>query len=345
MVRANGSYPLCPGFKSLHRHHPLIKTFRRDIKALPLRDGDRVLAAVSGGGDSVGMLALLLSARPRPDLEIGVAHVHHNLRGEEADRDQAAVEALAGTLGLPFLTVRLEGVPDRGQSVEEWARLGRYAALENLRRQGGWDWVATAHSRDDQAETVLLRIGRGSGLQGLAGILPVSGHTVRPVLGLSGGELREAAQACGLRFLEDSTNRDRRYLRNRIRLDVLPAVEAAMPGFTRHLAALARLASEAPAYSRALEVAVFEGDSLYYDCSALAELTDGEGLAAMRQGLLLSRGHLRRIGEKHIRALWSLRDTRPGASVALPGGWEGVREKAGVRLRRRPGQEVAGEMS
>ncbi len=339
MVRANGSYPLCPGFKSLHRHHPLIKKFRQDLKSLPIRDGERVLAAVSGGGDSVGLLALFLSARPRPDLELGVAHVHHNLRGVEADRDQAAVAGLAEALGLSFRTTRLDGAPAQGQSVEEWARLGRYAALESLRTKGRWDWVATAHSRDDQAETVLLRIGRGTGLQGLAGILPVAGRTVRPVLDFSGNELRQAAADCGLGYLEDSTNRDRRFLRNRVRLDVLPAVDAAMPGFSRHLAALARLAAEAPAYSRALEVAVFEGDSLYYECSALSELTEGEGLAAMRQGLLLSRGHLRRIGEKHLRALWALKSARTGASVALPGGWEGIREKKGIRLRRRPETE------
>ena len=111
VVRANGSYPLCPGFKSLHRHHPLLKQFRRDLKGLPLGDGDRVLLAVSGGGDSVGLMALFLSALPRPDLALGVAHVHHNLRGAEADGDEAAVKALAGAVGLPFVRARLAGKP------------------------------------------------------------------------------------------------------------------------------------------------------------------------------------------------------------------------------------------
>lgn len=331
MVRANGSYPLCPGFDSLHRHHPLLKQFRRDLKGLPLGDGDRLLVAVSGGGDSVGLLALLLSARPRPDLVLGVAHVHHNLRSAEADRDEAAVAALAKALGLPFCRAKLRGKPARGQSTEEWAREGRYAALERLRAKGSWDWVATAHSLDDQAETVLMRIARGTGISGLSGIHPLSGRVVRPALGLTGAQLRQAAATCGLRWLEDSSNSDHRYLRNRVRQEVLPALEAALPGISARLAALARLAREArpqapPAIAR------LEGDAVYYECDALSGLAEGQGLELFRAGLRTARGHLRRIAERHLRALWALRTARPGAQVALPGGWAGTREARGIRL-------------
>ncbi len=331
MVRANGSYPLCPGFDSLHRHHPLLKRFRSDLKAYPLRDGHRVLVAVSGGGDSVGLLALLMSARPRPDLVLGVAHVHHNLRGSEADRDEAAVAALAKALGLPFCKARLRGKPVRGESTEEWAREGRYAALERLRAKGSWDWVATAHSLDDQAETVLMRIARGTGIAGLSGIHPLSGRVVRPALGLTGAHLRQAAESCGLRWLEDSSNCDHRYLRNRVRQEALPALEAALPGISARLAALARLAREArpqapPAIAR------LEGDAVYYECDALSGLAEGQGLELFREGLRTARGHLRRIAERHLRALWALRTARPGAEVALPGGWSGTREARGIRL-------------
>ncbi len=336
MVRANGSYPLCPGFKSLHRHHPLLKRFRHDLKELGLAGGQRMLLAVSGGGDSVGMLALFLSACPRPDLALGLAHVHHNLRAGEADRDQEFVYRLAETLGLPCASVTLRGKPAPAQSWEEWAREGRYAALESLRERGRWDWLATAHSRDDQAETVLLRIHRGTGLQGLAAIRPVAGRVLRPVLEFSGPELREAATACGLGYIEDSSNRDRRFLRNRLRLDVMPILEASMPGFTRRLSALARLAAEAGPRANPLEFADLSAGTLYYRCDALAALPRGEGLELLRQGLALVRGHLRSIGERHLRALWALREARPGATVALPGGWAGVREKAGIRLGALP---------
>jgi tRNA(Ile)-lysidine synthetase-like protein len=299
-----------------------------------------VLVAISGGGDSVGLLAFLLSALPRPGLVLGVAHVHHNLRGSEADRDRAAVRDLARSLGLPFSSARLKSRPPKGDSVEAWARTERYAALERLRLRGKWDLVATAHTLDDQAETVLMRIARGTGLQGLSGILARNGKVVRPALGLRGAELREAARSCGLAFLEDSSNSDRRFLRNRVRREVLPAVESALPGFSRRLAALARLASEAapPAGSKALTVAVLEADGLYYERADLAEWTDGEGLAALREGIRAARGHLGGLTERHLRALWSLRTCRPGAAVPLPGGWEGTVEGRRIRIgpRREP---------
>jgi tRNA(Ile)-lysidine synthase len=302
-----------------------------DLKALRFRDGHRVLLAVSGGGDSVGLLALLLSALPRPDLTLGVAHVHHNLRGPEADRDEAAVKDLARALDLPFCRAKLRGQPARGQSTEEWAREGRYAALERLRSKGSWDWLATAHSLDDQAETILMRIARGTGIQGLSGIHPVSGRVVRPALGLKGAQLREAARACGLSWLEDSSNSDRRYLRNRVRTEVLPSLEAALPGISVRLAALARLAREArpPAPP---SIARMEGETVYYGCDELSGLGEGQGLELLREGLRAARGDLRRIAESHLRALWGLRMARPGAVVALPGGWAGTREARGIRL-------------
>ncbi len=288
----------------------------------------------------MGLLALFLSARPRPDLELGVAHVHHNLRGDEADRDLRAVRDLARSLGLPFASARLRGRPPQGESVEAWARAGRYASLEGLRKRGAWDLIATAHSLDDQAETVLLRIARGTGLQGLAGILQRNGRVVRPSLGLTGDELREAARACGLSYLEDSSNADRRFLRNRVRREVLPVAEAALPGFSRRLAALARLAAEASGGSvpKGPPVAALEADGLYYECADLAEWTDGEGLAALREGIRAARGHLGGLTERHLRALWSLRTCRPGAAVPLPGGWEGRVE--GRRIRIGPRREL-----
>jgi tRNA(Ile)-lysidine synthase len=308
------------------------------LKALPIRDGSRVLLACSGGADSLGMLALFLSALPRPHVALGLAHVHHNLRGREADRDEAAVHQLASALGLPFYSLRLSGGPARGQSREEWARERRYAALEELRADEGWDWVATAHSLDDQAETLLIRMHRGCGLDGLAGILPVSSRVVRPVLELSRAELREAAEACGFRPLQDSSNLSRRYLRNRLRLDALPALEAALPGLSRQLAALARRARLANPGLRAPEVAAVEGDTLYYPCETLIRLGEGAGLAALRQGLLTYRGDLRRIGERHLKALWALAVASPGATVALPGRLEGVREKGRVSVRPSAGK-------
>ncbi len=264
--------------------------------------------------------------------------MHHNLRGDEADRDAEAVKALAETLRLSFSMKKLSGKPERGQSTEEWAREGRYEALEAMRVHGGWDWVATAHTLDDQAETVLMRIARGTGIHGLAGIHPVAGRVVRPVLTFSGHQLREAAAACGLRWLEDSTNRDPRYLRNRVRHEVLPSLESALPGISRRLAALARLAREA-APLQAPRIAALHAGTLYYEEEALEGLGECQALEAFRGGIREVRGHLRGITERHLRALWALRTSAPGGIVALPGGWEGTRDKGGIRIGPASGLE------
>ena len=332
MVRANGSYPLCPGFKSLHRHHPLLGKFRKQLRALGLCGQERLLLAISGGGDSVGMLALFLSLRRRPEFVIGVAHVEHGLRNSGGRRDAAAVAALAGECGLPFSQVSLKGRPGRGVSIEEWAREHRYAALEKLRRGGKWDFVATAHSSDDQAETVLMRIARGAGLAGIVGIRPMAGRVVRPVLKFSGVELRSLARECNLEWLSDPTNEDLRFERNRVRLEVMPFLEERLPGFSRHLTALA---GEAASLSRPdlQEVAVMETESVYYPLEVLRSLGKERSESAFREGLRVVRGDLRRVGRAHYVAIWSLVESAPGARVALPSGWAGVREKAGIRLK------------
>jgi len=307
------------------------------LAGTPILPGQRVLLAVSGGGDSVGMVALFLSAAPRPALRLGLAHVHHRLRDAEADRDEAFVHHLAARLDLPFFSLRLAGKPAKGESVEAWARDERYAALESLRFDEGYDWVATAHQIEDQAETLLMRIWRGTGLDGLSGIWPVADRVVRPLLDFRAEELRQAAHECGLPFVEDSSNRDRKLVRNRVRRELLPAVEKCLPGFSRHAADLARRVLAEKAHPIGAEVAVLEGDTLYCPCEALVNLGLPLGLAALRSGLRRLQGGLRRIGETHLKALWSLATAARGATVALPRGWEGVREKRGIRVRRTGG--------
>jgi tRNA(Ile)-lysidine synthase len=280
------------------------------------------------------MLALFLSALPRPDMAVGIAHVEHGLRGGEGEGDAAWVGDLAGALGLPFRLAHLSDRPSRGQSPEEWAREGRYGALEEARLAGKWDFTATAHSSDDQAETVLLRIARGAGLGGLAGILPRAGRVLRPVLSLSGAELRRAARECGLGWREDATNGDMSVPRNRVRREVLPLLESAMPGISRHLAALAPQA--AALVPPDLEnVATIEAGSVYYSVEVLRSLGREGAVAALKEGLKAVRGDLRRMGRAHYEALWSLLSSRPGAAADLPIGWQGIREKTGLRLHKK----------
>ncbi len=197
-----------------------------------------MLAAVSGGADSTALLYLLA----RLGQPLGAAHVHHGLR-DEADDDLQFVERIARRLGVPFFEEHVTPVPD-GHSPEARARHLRYSALERLRVGHGYAWIATAHTEDDQAETVLLRAIRGSAPAGLSGIRPVDGRVrlIRPLLGARRAELRRYLEARGLGWREDRTNSDVQIPRNRIRHEVLSPLEAAHPGAVR---ALARLASDA----------------------------------------------------------------------------------------------------
>lgn len=204
--------------------------------------GDRVLAAVSGGPDSVCLAHWLAGEARRRGLTLELMHVDHGLRRESA-ADALFVRRLGAELGLP-VTVERVAVERRGQGLEHAARKARYAALARRARRGRFDKVATGHQRDDQAETLLLHLLRGTRLEGLGGIPPARplapGVTlVRPLLELSRAEVLAYLKAHGLRHRLDKTNLDRRLARNWVRRDLLPRLEKRAPGFARRLAGLA----------------------------------------------------------------------------------------------------------
>jgi tRNA(Ile)-lysidine synthase len=210
----------------------------------------RVAVAVSGGADSVGLLRELAEAAPDIGLVLAVAHVHHGIRGAEADADGKFVENLAQQLGLPFYLHRAD-TPHRAQekreTLEEAARNVRYAWFRELMAQGKADAVVTAHTLDDQAETVLHRLLRGAWTEGLAGIHPVvacaPGLILRPFLQARRSEIQEWLRGIGQAWREDATNADLAHTRNRIRHELLPRLEEFNPriaGQLSHLATTAR---------------------------------------------------------------------------------------------------------
>lgn len=203
--------------------------------------GSTVLAAVSGGLDSVVLLDLLRAEAERGTIgRVAVAHFDHRMRPASA-ADAAWVRGLCRAWDLPFEG----GVADAVPRSEEEARDARYAFLFAAAERAGASRIAVAHHADDQAETVLFRLARGTGLGGLAGIPARRGHIIRPLLPFRRSRLEGHARARGLRHREDPTNVDPRYARNRIRLSVLPALEAAQPGATEALVRLAREAGHA----------------------------------------------------------------------------------------------------
>jgi len=196
-------------------------TLRRHAMLAP---GDTVLVALSGGADSSALLLLLSRLAPDLGLTLRALHVDHGLRPDSA-RDADAARALGRRLGVPVDVVRV-AVTGTG-SIEEAARRARYAALEAHADAIGAARIAVGHTADDQAETVLMRLLEGAGVRGLAGIPPVRGRIVRPLLALRRRELVAELQAAGLEWIEDPTNRDPKFLRNRIRHEILPYLAAA----------------------------------------------------------------------------------------------------------------------
>ena len=190
--------------------------------------GSGIVIAVSGGADSVCMAHILSTLSQDMELRLHVAHFDHGLRGAESLRDAEFTERLARGLGLPFTGGKGEVAglaAERRISIQEAARILRYRFLEEVRAATDFDLIATAHTADDQAEELLARLIRGCGLQGLAGIPWKRGDTIiRPMLGIYSREIRAFLKSLSISHVEDSSNRKRKYLRNRIRLDLIPYI-------------------------------------------------------------------------------------------------------------------------
>ena len=229
-------------------HGPVLERLLRFVAEHELiRPGDRVAVAVSGGADSVALLRLLLKARNELGIVLSVAHFHHKIRGQEADEDEGFVRSLAGEHDLPFHAGAADTpqfARDHHVGLEAAARELRYKFFRELIEKNKADRVATAHTLDDQAETVLLRLMRGAGTKGLAGIYPKikveGGSIIRPLLGARRSEVRAWLTSLGQHWREDATNADLAFTRNRVRHKLLPLIEAEFGG-----AALSRLADTA----------------------------------------------------------------------------------------------------
>jgi len=213
-----------------------------------LAAGNRVGVAVSGGADSVALLRLLDRLRDELGITLVVVHFDHALRGAESETDAAFVTELAKTLQLESVGAREDVAAEaarQGWNLEDAARRLRYAFFDRVIDQRKATHIAVAHTADDQAETVLAHLMRGTGPTGLAGIYPVAGTIVRPLLGTRRESLRDYLRAHGQAWREDSTNRDVRRTRARIREQLLPVIERDFSGaIVDHLGELARLARE-----------------------------------------------------------------------------------------------------
>ncbi len=214
-----------------------------------IEKGEQVLVGVSGGADSMVLLYILHRLRKRLDLRLHVAHLNHRLRGAEAERDAEFVRCFSEQLGIPC-TIESRNVPEHIRksklSPQDAARQVRYQFFEALGKQIGAQKIATAHHADDQAETFLLALIRGAGIHGLGGIQPISkGNIIRPLLSVTRDQVEAYARTEGLQWVVDSSNACRKYVRNGIRLDLLPLLQQQFnPAIVKRLTEYAQLFRE-----------------------------------------------------------------------------------------------------
>jgi len=317
------------------------------LEALGVREAG-LLVAVSGGVDSVVLAQALHALAEHRGLKLTIGHVNHGLRGAASEADQASVEALGAALGVSVSSRRVDPAALRaGRSsrdrptLQEAARELRYEALRELADAAGSHFIATAHSADDQAETLLLRILRGTGPDGLGGIPERSadGRILRPLLGVERREIEAHARAHSLSWREDESNEDDGYARNRLRRHWLPGLaEGFNPRLLQqlgHLAEAMRRDAEWIEGQVAREAAGrFSSEDGWLRIDAKEWDALPEALARRLARLALRRlGRGRDVSRVHLaRMLAFLRDGRSGTAIELPGGLSLARERELFRL-------------
>jgi tRNA(Ile)-lysidine synthase len=329
-----------------------------------LRAGDRVGVAVSGGADSVGLLRVMLELRQEIGLVLTVVHLNHNLRGAESDADEGFVRELAANYGLPFLSERCDVksyTEKRKLSLEAAARQLRYQFFENLMYQRQLDKIATAHTLDDQAETVLLKLARGAGTRGLAAIYPrvVVSHQpsalgtgqrnrklraetadeciIRPLLGVRRKDVRGYLAEIQQSWREDSSNRDLRHTRNRIRHGILPRFERHVnPSVCETLAETAEIARGEEEYWAEETTRLLPQVWSKQDCGGSLDCKSLNAFPlALRRRLVRAAGESLGLGFEfqNVEAVLGLESEDSHAS--LPAGWIAVRHAGTIRFQKK----------
>jgi tRNA(Ile)-lysidine synthase len=308
-----------------------------------IEPGMCVVVGVSGGADSVCLLYVLKEYSRRVPFELTVVHVEHGLRGEESLEDARFTRELCHQMQVPFRLVHAQVqtlAAQEGLSTEEAGRKERYRIFREVQKQCGAQRIAVAHNRNDQAETVLHHLVRGSGLKGLGGIAPVRDDIIRPLLFTTRAEIEEILRQAGLSWRTDRTNLEQDYTRNRIRLSILPHMERELNvRASEHIAQAGEKLQQVQSYieretCRAAErcISSEEGDV----CIALEPFLKEDELIrseVLRRALSMC-GGLRDVGTVHIEDLMKLAGMDCGKKLSLPGRITAVRENGILRFQQ-----------
>ena len=282
--------------------------------------GDRVIVALSGGADSVTLLHVLAGLRDTADLTVTAVHVHHGLRGADADADETLCRTLCEQWAIPLTVYHADVATEAARSqetIEQAGRRLRYACLEQEADKQDAK-IATAHTASDQAETVLLHLARGCGLHGLCGIPPHRGRVIRPLLTCSREQVETYCAEQKLPFATDATNADVAYARNRVRHRVMPELTEINPRAEEALCRLAQQLSEDDAYlteqASALLSKARVGEKDRWNCASLQSAP----LALQTRALRLAAPSVIDLEQSHVDALRALLDA--DGATTLPDG-------------------------
>ena len=333
----------------------LASTVRETIaQAALVAPGDRVLVALSGGPDSTALLHVLIELRDELECELCVAHLNHTLRGRDSDADERWCAKLAEGLSLPLRSGRIDVAAEterRRGNLEEVARDCRYRFLEEAAGELGADRIAVAHTRDDQVETVLLRLLRGAAAGGLRGMRYARGRVVRPLLDAERGEVLAYLRRRGLPCRTDASNADERFARVFLRRRVMPLLLELNPSLVRTAAANAALLGDeddllwelAEEISRGIVAPdpAGRGEGLELDAAAFASLHPALQRRVLRRAAMRVRGHLRALSSRTLEALRRCALGR-GPAVELDGEWTAALEGGKLAVRRKPAADPPG---
>ena len=309
--------------------------------------GDKVIAGVSGGADSVCLFLMLLELREKIGFDLIAVHVHHGLRGEAADQDQRFVEALCEQHRIPLeiFRVNLESIAKkRKQSLEEAGRMVRREAFDSVCKKYGGNKIALAHHQNDNAETLLWNLSRGTGLDGLGGIRPVNGKFIRPLLCMNRKEIEEYLAKRKQSYCIDETNAGTDYTRNKLRHLVLPILEEQVnSAAVRHMNETMEQIWELQEYMQEqVEAAYQECVQEHFEKACWIQIqqksfeTFPELIKKMviRKGMEQVGGKKRDLSHKHVDVMMELMNKQVGRTLDLPYEMHAKRNYEGIRLEK-----------